>query len=163
MPNIFFQGSRGTRYNLMKGYITLWLFTKLGVLFIFVIYITKNCVFLWYTTPDKWQLDFFLSLNLADFYLKLHLLYKSSYYIVPSPSTNLPTPFQVHKSQYLWNLVLINFLLTFVWSVFIVKMHVRFICYFHRLQKMNAFFSIFLNIFKVKFPKAKTKSLKFGK
>ena len=36
------------------------------------------------------KIMFFQSLNHVDFYLKLRFLLKSSYYIVPSPSTTLP-------------------------------------------------------------------------
>ena len=43
------------------------------------LYITKNCVFCWYTTAEK------QSLNHVDFYLKPHFLIKSGYHIVPSP------------------------------------------------------------------------------
>jgi hypothetical protein len=36
------------------------------------------------------EMIFFQSLNHVDFYLKLRFLIKSSFYIVPSPSTALP-------------------------------------------------------------------------
>ena len=43
----------------------------------------------WYTTAEKRKLYFLKSLNHVDFYLKPWFLTKSSYYIVPSPSTAL--------------------------------------------------------------------------
>ena len=51
------------------------------------LYITKNCIFCWYTIAEN---IFFQSLNHVD-NLKPGFLIKSGYYIVPSPSTPLIT------------------------------------------------------------------------
>ena len=52
-------------------------------------YITKKCVFCWYTTAKKRKFDFFQSLNHVDVNLKPPFLIKSGYHIVPSLFTTL--------------------------------------------------------------------------
>ena len=80
----------------MKWHISSWLFTKLDDFLPYVYYsdlsITKNCVFWWYTTVENGNLiwfDFFLITEPCRDNLKLWILIKRGYHIVPSPSTAL--------------------------------------------------------------------------
>ena len=80
----------------MKWHITSWLFTKLDDFLPFVIYMVewslhnkKLCFLLIHNSWKTEIIFFFQSLNHVDFYLKPWFLIKSSYYIVPSPSTAL--------------------------------------------------------------------------
>ena len=65
------------------------------------LYITKNCVFCWYTTAEKRKFDFFQSLNHVDVNLKPRFLIKSGYHIVPSPSTALAASIDVRLQGFL--------------------------------------------------------------
>ena len=70
---------------LLDDFLPNWMiFFHLSSTWMSDLYITKSCIFCWYTTAEKRK-----SLNHVDFYLKLRFLIKSSYYIVPSPSTAL--------------------------------------------------------------------------
>ena len=53
------------------------------------LYITKNCVFCWYTTAEKQKLFFVSITEPRRIYLNPRFWIKSGYYIVPNPSTTL--------------------------------------------------------------------------
>ena len=53
--------------------------------------------FCWYTTAEKWKLDF-QSLNHEDGNLKVQFLMKSGYYILPNSSTTLKKVMELVKS-----------------------------------------------------------------
>ena len=74
-PWIWGVQKRGKAWLLL---IKAWLLlqTQLGLKSTIHLYITKNCVFCWYATADKWKL------------FESEVLIKSGYYIVPSPTTS---------------------------------------------------------------------------